>query len=71
MSPGDNKAYPTDALPPGTHLQGYVIEKMLGRGAFGITYLATETQLERLVAIKEYLPETAAVRDENSTSLYR
>ena len=67
MSSGDNKPYPTDALLPGTVIQGYVIEKVLGRGAFGITYLAIESQLERQVAIKEYLPESAAVRDESST----
>ncbi len=58
--------YPEDALLPGTELKGYTIKKVLGRGSFGITYLAEETKLERPVAIKEYLPEMAAVRENRS-----
>lgn len=43
-------------LNPGTLLQGgkYRIEKVLGQGSFGITYLATQTSLERKIAIKEF-----------------
>ena len=39
-----------------TLLQGgkYRIEKVLGQGGFGITYLATQTMLERKVCIKEF-----------------
>lgn len=59
-------SYPKDALPPGTQLKGYTIKSVLGRGTFGITYLAEETHLERLVAIKEYLPEMAATREDGS-----
>ena len=35
--------YPQDALPPGTQVNGYTIKNVLGRGTFGITYLAEET----------------------------
>ncbi|MDO6460638.1 serine/threonine-protein kinase [Granulosicoccaceae sp. 1_MG-2023] len=58
---------PADALPPGTHIHNYRIIRLLGRGAFGLTYLAEESQLQRLVAIKEYLPATAASRDNTLT----
>ena len=42
-------------LQPNTTLQGgkYKIEKVLGQGGFGITYLATQISLNRKVAIKE------------------
>jgi hypothetical protein len=51
------------ALPPGHPLLWYRIEKILGQGGFGVTYLATDTKLKRSVAIKEYLPSDLAVRD--------
>ena len=42
-------------LQPNTTLQGgkYRIERVLGQGGFGITYLAVQTSLNRFVAIKE------------------
>jgi serine/threonine protein kinase len=42
-------------LQPNTTLQGgkYRIERVLGQGGFGITYLAMQTSLNRHVAIKE------------------
>ena len=42
-------------LQPNTTLQGgkYRIDKVLGQGGFGITYLAMQTSLNRKVAIKE------------------
>ena len=44
------------ALPPGTRLEEFVIERVLGSGGFGITYLAEDTSLSRQVVIKENLP---------------
>jgi len=44
------------ALPPGYALNEYRIESLLGLGGFGLTYLATDTNLNLKVAIKEYLP---------------
>lgn len=35
----------------------YRIERILGQGGFGITYLATDLSLDRLVAIKEFFPK--------------
>ena len=43
-------------------LQEYRIEQVLGAGGFGITYRARDTNLEKDVAIKEYLPGELAMR---------
>ena len=51
-----------NALPAGAMLQEYRIERMLGAGGFGITYLARDSNLDKLVAIKEYLPSELATR---------
>lgn len=52
------------ALQNGTELVGdYRIERVLGAGGFGITYLADELALGRMVTIKEYFPSDFAARD--------
>ena len=52
------------ALPSGTELVGdYRIERVLGAGGFGMTYLADEIALARMVTIKEYFPSDFAARD--------
>lgn len=55
------------ALQPGYELHWYRIERVLGQGAFGITYLAHDINLDREVAIKEYLPGQFSTRDDNLT----
>lgn len=51
------------ALQSGTELVGdYRIERVLGAGGFGITYLADEMALDRHVTIKEYFPSDFAAR---------
>lgn len=51
------------ALPDGHELVGdYRITRVLGAGGFGITYLAEEAALARLVTIKEYFPADYAAR---------
>ena len=50
------------ALPLGLKLREYKILKVLGHGAFGITYLAVDKNLNKMVAIKEYFPNDLAVR---------
>jgi serine/threonine protein kinase len=55
------------ALPDGTELVGdYRIRRVLGAGGFGITYLADEKALDRLVTIKEYFPADFAARRKDS-----
>ena len=52
-------------LQPNTTLQGgkYRIERVLGQGGFGITYLAVQTSLQRRVAVKEFFMKDFCSRD--------
>ena len=50
------------ALPADYALQEYRIERVLGVGGFGLTYLAIDTNLKLRVALKEYLPAEIAIR---------
>ena len=50
------------ALPAGYSMHEYRIDRVLGSGGFGITYLAHDTHLDCPVAIKEYLPRDTAGR---------
>ncbi len=59
-----------NALASGHLLGGYEIESVLGSGGFGITYRARELIIERMVAIKEYLPSDIAVRDHDTSSVH-
>src|SRR5882757_2675593 len=59
------------ALQPGQAIGRYEIVAILGQGGFGITYRARDAQLNREVAIKEYLPSALAVRLDGVTVLPR
>ena len=60
------------ALPDGTELVGdYRIQRVLGAGGFGITYLADERELARFVTIKEYFPAEFAARRSTSDAFPR
>lgn len=52
-------------LKAGYQLSEYRIEKLLGEGGFGLTYLAFDTLLKKQVAIKEYMLSEHAIRDSN------
>lgn len=56
-----------NSLKPGHRLHWYRIEKVLGQGGFGITYLARDFNLDHEVAIKEYLPMELAVRERDAS----
>lgn len=56
-------------LQPNIFLRGdtYKIEKVLGQGSFGITYLAEHTGLNRKVAIKEFFMKELNSRSEDGS----
>ena len=49
----------------GAMLLEYRLESVLGVGGFGMTYLCTDTNLDKRVAIKEYFPSDLALREPN------
>ena len=57
-------------LKQGTILQGgkYRIERELGHGGFGVTYLATQVGLNRKVAIKEFFMRDLNGREKTSVT---
>ncbi|TWO66958.1 protein kinase [Caenimonas sedimenti] len=59
------------ALPANYRIHEYEIERPLGGGGFGITYLARDGNLNLPVAIKEYFPNDLATRGANHTVLVR
>lgn len=60
-----------NGLKPGALLRHdtYRIERILGQGGFGITYLATDLSLERYVAIKEFFPKDYCDREESTSHI--
>ena len=61
---------PRDALPVISILAGkYLIGSPLGKGGFGITYIAMRLTDETIVAIKEFFPNELAIRDVNGETV--
>lgn len=56
-----------NTLPIGTRLGEFQITGLIGQGGFGIVYLANDFSLDRVVAIKEYMPAAFATRTGNIT----
>ncbi len=54
------------ALPTGYQLQDYEIRKVLSSGGFSFVYLARDKD-KKVVAIKEYLPTSIALRTDGAT----
>ena len=80
--PGDRPAEPVGpaaadavvdyvALAPGRVVGRYEVLEVLGQGGFGITYRVRDTQLDREVALKEYLPPALAIRQDGASVLPR
>ena len=58
-------------LQPNTTLQGgkYRIERVLGQGGIGNTYVGYNTEFEETVAIKEFFMKGVTERNANSTTV--
>lgn len=54
-------------LPPGTRIAEFEITRLVGQGGFGVVYEAWDHTLERVVALKEYLPSSLAARNADGT----
>ena len=59
--------HPIHALPQGYRLEEYELVRVLGFGGFGMTYLGFDHNLNKAVAIKEYLPSDISTRTDNNS----
>ncbi len=57
----------SNSLPIGYRFKEFEIKEVIGEGGFGIVYRAYDHQLERIIAIKEYIPSTLVMRNEDLT----
>lgn len=65
------KSGSANCLPLGTRLAEFEITGVIGEGGFGIVYRAVDHSLQRIVALKEYMPGGMAGRDETHKVLVR
>jgi hypothetical protein len=54
-------------LPVGSRLAEFEVTRIVGQGGFGVVYEAWDPTLERVVAIKEYLPSALSSRQLDGT----
>ncbi len=71
MSQMNNKKPLPNALPVGYRFNEFEIKEVIGGGGFGIVYRAWDHQLERTIAIKEFMPSSLAIRSENLNLVLR
>ncbi len=55
----------SNSLPSGYRFNEFEIQEAIGEGGFGIVYRAYDHQLERTIAIKEYMPTSLAKRNDD------
>ena len=71
MTEHDNNRTVPNALPVGYRFNEFEIQEAIGDGGFGIVYRAWDHQLERTIAIKEFMPSTLAIRGDDMTLVLR
>ena len=71
MTDNDYTQRPPDALPSGYRFDEFEIQDVLDASSDNIVYRALDHQLERQVAIREFLPRTLTVRSETQRLLPR
>ena len=57
----------TGLLPLGTRVAEFEITRVIGQGGFGVVYEAWDHTLERVVALKEYMPSSLANRQSDGS----
>ncbi|RWR03462.1 nuclease PIN [[Pantoea] beijingensis] len=65
MSGNENQKNVPNALPAGYRFNEFEIKEVIGGGGFGIVYRAWDHLLERSIAIKEYMPVSLAMRNDD------
>ncbi|GLR08550.1 serine/threonine protein kinase [Mixta theicola] len=71
MAEHDNNRTVPNALPTGYRFNEFEIKEVIGGGGFGIVYRAWDHQLERTIAIKEFMPSSLAVRSDDLNLVLR
>lgn len=71
MAEHDNNRTVPNALPIGYRFNEFEIKEVIGGGGFGIVYRAWDHQLERTIAIKEFMPSSLAVRSDDLNLVLR
>ena len=70
-SPDTLLATHANCLAVGTRVSDFEIIGLIGEGGFGIVYLAKDTSLDRIVALKEFMPAAIAGRIDGVTVAVR
>lgn len=65
MSANEEQNMVAGALPAGHRFNEFEIKDVIGGGGFGIVYRAWDHLLERTIAIKEYMPASLAIRNDD------
>ncbi|MGJ7568753.1 protein kinase domain-containing protein [Variovorax sp. GB1R11] len=66
-NPQATASHDAGLLPVGSRLAEFEVTKVIGQGGFGVVYEAWDHTLERVVAIKEYLPTSLSTRQQDGT----